>query len=43
MTQRQTSVIRFSSFTFLPPEVSDNKPGVDMGINPKYNLVAFLQ
>jgi len=26
MTQSQSSVIKFSSFIFLLPEVSDNKP-----------------
>jgi len=29
MIQSQSSVTKFSSFIFLPPEVSDNKPGMD--------------
>jgi len=28
-TQSQSFVIKFSSFIFLPLEVSDNKPGMD--------------
>jgi len=43
MTQSQSSVIKFSSFIFLSPEVSDNKPGVDEWNKPPKNLVAFLQ
>jgi len=46
MTLNQFSVIMFSPFIFLPPEVSDYKLGVDVewgegGI--RFNLVAFLQ
>jgi len=43
MTQRQSSVINFSSFISLPPDVSDNKPGMVEGYKPLNNLVAFLQ
>jgi len=30
-------------YAFLPPEVSDNKPGVDVENKPLNNLVAILQ
>jgi len=37
----QSSVIKFSYFIFLPPEVSGYKPGVDGRTRP--NLVTFSQ
>jgi len=45
MRQSQSSVIKFSSFIFLAPKVSDNYPrvdgkGVGVGITTPNNLVA---
>jgi len=38
MIQSQSSVIKFSSFIFLLPKVSDNKPGVDEENKPSNNF-----
>jgi len=43
MTQSQSSVIKFSYFIFLSPEVSNNKRGVGEGNKLPNNSVAFLQ
>jgi len=36
MTQKQSSVIKFSSFNFLPPEVSDSKARVGGTLSPQH-------
>jgi len=36
MTQSQSSVIKFSSFIFLPPEVSDSKTGGEGDSPPQH-------
>jgi len=43
MAQSNLLSSKFSSLFFLPPEVSDNKLGVDEENKPPNNLVAFFQ